>query len=51
MHGLRVTGKPVSKGGIAGRTEVTGVQYALRAFFDNENDLKKTGLSLQKARE
>ena len=42
-----VTGKPVSKGGIAGRTEATGrgVQYALRAFFDNENDLKKTGLS------
>ena len=42
-----VTGKPVSKGGIAGRTEATGrgVQYALRAFFDNKNDLKKTGLS------
>ena len=41
------TGKPVSKGGIAGRTEATGrgVQFALRAFFDNENDLKKTGLS------
>ena len=42
-----VTGKPVNKGGIAGRTEATGrgVQYALRAFFDNKNDLKKTGLS------
>ena len=42
-----VTGKPVSKGGISGRTEATGrgVQYALHAFFDNEIDLKKTGLS------
>ena len=42
-----VTGKPVSKGGIAGRTEATGrgVQYALRAFFDNTKDLKKTGLT------
>ena len=42
-----VTGKPVSKGGISGRTEATGrgVQYALRAFFDNKIDLKKTGLS------
>ena len=39
--------KPVSKGGISGRTEATGrgVQYALRAFFDNQIDLKKTGLS------
>jgi len=42
-----VTGKPVSKGGISGRTEATGrgVQYALHAFFDNEIDLKKAGLS------
>ena len=42
-----VTGKPVSKGGIAGRTEATGrgVQYALRAFFDNQTDLEKTGLT------
>tara|TARA_A100001037_G_scaffold39508_1_gene30686 strand:+ start:618 stop:2039 length:1422 start_codon:yes stop_codon:yes gene_type:complete len=42
-----VTGKPISKGGIAGRSEATGrgIQYALRAFFDNTRDLKKTGLS------
>ncbi len=41
-----VTGKPVNKGGISGRTEATGrgVQYALRAFFDNPKDVKKTGL-------
>ncbi len=42
-----VTGKPVSKGGIGGRAEATGrgVQYALRAFFDQPNDVKKTGLT------
>ena len=42
-----VTGKPVNKGGIGGRTEATGrgVQYALQAFFDNSRDLQKTGLS------
>ena len=42
-----VTGKPVSKGGISGRTEATGrgVQYALRAFFDHPNDVKRTGLT------
>ena len=42
-----VTGKPVSKGGIAGRAEATGrgVKYALNAFFSNEKDLRKTGLS------
>ena len=42
-----VTGKPVNKGGIGGRTEATGrgVQYALRAFFDHPNDVKKTGLT------
>ena len=41
-----VTGKPVNKGGIGGRTEATGrgVQYALQAFFDNPVDVKKTGL-------
>ena len=39
--------KPVSKGGIAGRTEATGrgVKYALNAFFDCKIDLEKTGLS------
>ena len=42
-----VTGKPVNKGGISGRTEATGrgVKYALKAFFENEIDIKKTGLS------
>ena len=42
-----VTGKPVSKGGIAGRVEATGrgVQYALKAFFDHPNDVAKTGLT------
>ena len=42
-----VTGKPVTKGGIAGRTEATGrgVQFALQAFFDTKGDLEKTGLS------
>ena len=41
-----VTGKPVTKGGIAGRTEATGrgVQYALRAFFDHPKDVESTGL-------
>ena len=41
-----VTGKPVTKGGIAGRTEATGrgVEYALRAFFDHPEDVKRTGM-------
>ena len=43
-----VTGKPVTKGGITGRTEATGrgVQYALQEFFRHERDVKKTKLSL-----
>ena len=42
-----VTGKPLGKGGIAGRTEATGrgVQYTLQEFFRQERDVKKTGLS------
>jgi glutamate dehydrogenase (NAD(P)+) len=42
-----VTGKPVNKGGISGRTEATGrgVEYALKAFFDHPSDVVKTGLS------
>ena len=42
-----VTGKPVAKGGISGRTEATGrgVEYALRAFFDQPADVAKTGLT------
>jgi len=37
-----VTGKPVNKGGIAGRVEATGrgVQFGLREFFRNEKDVK-----------
>ena len=42
-----VTGKPISKGGIAGRIEATGrgVQYALHAFFNHPEDVKRTGLT------
>jgi glutamate dehydrogenase (NAD(P)+) len=42
-----VTGKPLGKGGIAGRTEATGrgVQYTLQEFFRQKHDVKKTGLS------
>ena len=42
-----VTGKPLGKGGIAGRTEATGrgVQYTLQEFFRHTRDLKKTGLT------
>lgn len=42
-----VTGKPRNAGGIAGRVEATGrgVQYALREFFRNPEDVAKTGMS------
>lgn len=42
-----VTGKPVSQGGIAGRTEATGrgVFYALKEIFTYEDDMKKYGLT------
>ena len=42
-----VTGKPVSSGGIEGRTEATGrgVQYALQEFFRHPEDLATAGLS------
>ena len=41
-----VTGKPVHFGGIQGRTEATGrgVQYGLREFFRNPDDVKAAGL-------
>ena len=41
-----VTGKPVHLGGIQGRIEATGrgVQYGLREFFRNPDDVKTAGL-------
>ncbi len=42
-----VTGKPISKQGIRGRTEATGrgVQYAIREFFRHPKDKKKANLA------
>jgi glutamate dehydrogenase (NAD(P)+) len=42
-----VTGKPVSLGGVAGRTAATGrgVSYGLKEVFSYEDDMKKLGLS------
>ncbi len=42
-----VTGKPLNAGGIAGRVEATGrgIQYALREFFRNPEDVKKANMS------
>jgi glutamate dehydrogenase (NAD(P)+) len=42
-----VTGKPVSQGGIAGRTEATGrgVYYGVRAALASKADAEKLGLS------
>ncbi|MEO1291981.1 MAG: Glu/Leu/Phe/Val dehydrogenase [Pseudomonadota bacterium] len=42
-----VTGKPLNRGGIAGRTEATGrgVQYALREFFRYPVDVARAGLA------
>ncbi|MEK9650213.1 MAG: Glu/Leu/Phe/Val dehydrogenase [Gammaproteobacteria bacterium] len=38
-----VTGKPLGKGGIAGRVEATGrgIQFIIREFFRHEDDIKK----------
>lgn len=42
-----VTGKPVSQGGVRGRTEATGlgVFYGIRELCNVEEDMKKLGLS------
>jgi len=42
-----VTGKPISAGGIRGRTEATGlgVYYGIREFLSYEEVLQKTGLT------
>ena len=42
-----VTGKPVSQGGIRGRTEATGlgVFYGIREACDQKEDMRKLGLS------
>ena len=40
-----VTGKPIQKGGLVGRSEATGrgVQYIIREFFRHEEDYLKAG--------
>ncbi len=42
-----VTGKPETQGGIRGRVEATGrgVQYGIREFFRNPEDVSRAGLS------
>lgn len=42
-----VTGKPVSQGGISGRTEATGrgVAYGLREFFRHPDDVRRANLT------
>ncbi len=42
-----VTGKPVNRGGIAGRTEATGkgIQYALQEFFRHPDVLASAGIN------
>ncbi len=42
-----VTGKPVSQGGISGRTEATGrgVYYGIREAMNDEEDMRRVGLT------
>jgi len=46
-NGACVTGKPLSQGGIRGRTEATGrgVQFGLRQAFEHDDDITALGLS------
>jgi glutamate dehydrogenase (NAD(P)+) len=45
--GACVTGKPISQGGIRGRTEATGrgVYFGVREALSNQNDMKQIGLT------
>ncbi len=45
--GACVTGKPISQGGIRGRTEATGrgVYFGVREALNNQNDMIKIGLT------
>ena len=45
--GACVTGKPISQGGIRGRTEATGrgVYFGVREALSNKKDMKKIGLT------
>ena len=43
-HDACVTGKPVERDAIAGRTEATGVQYALQEFFRHPEAVESTRL-------
>ena len=46
MHWPCITGKPVTQGGVRGRTEATGlgVYYGIREVCNTAEDMKKLGL-------